>query len=250
MGLARSVQTAKGYLSEAGTLGTWAWSAPEVLTGQQCTVAADIYRWGRGGAGQGRAGLGWAGLQWGAVGGGQRSCSTCPTRFRARGDPPPFSSFPVLPSCQLGHRAVGDCDGGDPVSRDDERPHSARGVPPGRVGSGRFMRVLAGWWCPALVVSPTAAASVWARAVSQRPLLQEVVDLIRRCTSTEPSQRPNAKEMVQLLEALGGGGGAPGSPTAHRKVTRRPSRDNLPQQVRCGRCAEGRLMWHSECSSM
>lgn len=45
VGLARSLLT-KNYLTHAGTLGTFAWSAPEVLTGQQCTVSADIYSFG------------------------------------------------------------------------------------------------------------------------------------------------------------------------------------------------------------
>jgi serine/threonine protein kinase len=46
VGLARNLMT-KNYLTHAGTLGTFAWSAPEVLTGQQCTTSADIYRWAR-----------------------------------------------------------------------------------------------------------------------------------------------------------------------------------------------------------
>ncbi|EFN59227.1 hypothetical protein CHLNCDRAFT_138200 [Chlorella variabilis] len=45
VGLARSLLT-KNYLTHAGTLGTFAWSAPEVLTGQQCTFSADIYSFG------------------------------------------------------------------------------------------------------------------------------------------------------------------------------------------------------------
>lgn len=45
VGLARSLLT-KTLLSEAGTMGTFAWSAPEVLTGQPCGIAADIYSFG------------------------------------------------------------------------------------------------------------------------------------------------------------------------------------------------------------
>ena len=158
VGLARSVQTAKGYLSEAGTLGTWAWSAPEVLTGQQCTVAADIYRWGRGGAGQGRAGQGWAGLQWGAVGGGQRSCSTCPTRFRARCDPPPPSPLsPFSPPASLGIVLWEIVTGEIPsrgTMRDPTVPEECPQVGSGRVGS--CVCWLAGgvqrWWCPPLLL--------------------------------------------------------------------------------------------------
>lgn len=45
VGLARTLMT-KNYLTQAGTMGTFAWSAPEVLTGQPCSYTADIYSFG------------------------------------------------------------------------------------------------------------------------------------------------------------------------------------------------------------
>ncbi|PRW58424.1 serine threonine- kinase isoform B [Chlorella sorokiniana] len=45
VGLARTLLT-KNFLTHAGTMGTFAWSAPEVLTGQQVATSADIYSLG------------------------------------------------------------------------------------------------------------------------------------------------------------------------------------------------------------
>ncbi|KAL4419259.1 hypothetical protein ABPG77_001197 [Micractinium sp. CCAP 211/92] len=45
VGLARSLLT-KTLLSEAGTMGTFAWSAPEVLTGQPCGIGRRLYSFG------------------------------------------------------------------------------------------------------------------------------------------------------------------------------------------------------------
>ena len=44
IGMARVLN--KSYLSVISGLGTFAWSAPEVLAGKRCTEKADIYSWG------------------------------------------------------------------------------------------------------------------------------------------------------------------------------------------------------------
>jgi serine/threonine protein kinase len=46
VGLSKIMPTSQDYLASGGGVGTWHWCSPEIILGQRCTAAADIWSFG------------------------------------------------------------------------------------------------------------------------------------------------------------------------------------------------------------